>query len=672
MDKLTRLFIKRLQQDVRRRTLRNALLSGLLELKLAEHDGHLLKRFSPAFDTSQLSGHLDEDVAWVKKHFASFLIEPPNAQEASLVANASHGASVDVLPPVPDRLKLLFRRKLETAAWPVADEARRAYAVRLVAAAGEAPASGHVVTAILLARAFAQSGRTVSDWMRVLRAGTSFICIQSDVEGFERHLMRLLEHTGLLAGNRLSLIDGGAPFRDCDLGLDDRGPYRPVMHMDGRDAARLTGPSLRRRMVDAAARDLPVLLTADDPERLPEQVLLASDLRLVIMKPDRDLLVDIIEAIYGVPAMEELKRSPLRFSPRWLSVEELILAFRPTRRLADAMRIVEALARQNRQAAGETDDADDECWDDEQDGAVKPHNRQAEETGMTSNAGSDKPGPKKVVRSGGQGEGRPVTYNPEKQTPARKRDKPSGAEVIQPQRNSGTTTLHFGNYLAVETLAGYGRARDWALDLKADLQDYLADRLDWAEMSTRLLLSGPPGTGKTTFARALCNTLQVPLVVTSVATWLEGGHLNDVIRKMSKTFEEARELQPCILFVDEIDGIGKRQPAEREYADYWNTVVNRALELLDGAAKSEGVIVVGATNRPMEIDEALRRSGRLETHIEIPRPDIPALADILRFHLGEDIELLKGHQPGGSATIAPLDAESRRDHILDRNEGAQP
>lgn len=115
MDKLTRLFIKRLQQDVRRRTLRNALLNGLLEVKLAEHDGHLLKRFSPAFDTSQLSGQLDADVAWIRKHFGSFLIEPPEAQEASSVANTFHGASVAVLPPVPDRLKLLFRRKLETA-----------------------------------------------------------------------------------------------------------------------------------------------------------------------------------------------------------------------------------------------------------------------------------------------------------------------------------------------------------------------------------------------------------------------------------------------------------------------------------------------------------------------------------------------------------------------------
>lgn len=672
MDKLTRLFIKRLQQDVRRRTLRHALLNGLLELKLAEHDSHLLKRFSPAFDTSQLSGHVEADVAWLRKHFDSFLIEPPKTQEASLLASASEGRSVDVLPPVPERLKHLFQRKLENAAWPVADEARRAYAVRLVATAGEAAASGHVITAILLASAFAQSDRTVSDWMRVLRAGTSFICIQSNVEGFERHLMRLLEHTGLLPGDGLSFIDGGAPFRDCDLGLDDRGPYRPVMHMDGRDAARLTGPSLRRRMVDAAARDLPVLLTADDPERLPDQVLLASDLRLVITKPSGELIADVVEAIYGVPAREELKRSPLRFSPRWLSVEDLILACRPGRRLEDALDILAVLAKQNRQAAGEPDEADNESWDDEQDLDLKRHERQAEGTDRTSDAGSDKPAPKKVITSGGQGERPPATNTPEKQSSARKRDRPSGAEVIQPQRNPGTKALHSGSYLAVETLSGYGRARDWALDLKADLEDYLADRLDWAEMSTRLLLSGPPGTGKTTFARALCNTLQVPLIVTSVATWLEGGHLNDVIRKMSKNFEEARELQPCILFIDEIDGIGKRQPAEREYADYWNTVVNRALELLDGAAKSEGVIVVGATNRPMEIDEALRRSGRLETHIEIPRPDIPALADILRFHLGEDVELLNADQPGGSSEVAPQDAENQRDHALDRNEGVHP
>ncbi|SIR05212.1 ATPase family associated with various cellular activities (AAA) [Rhizobium sp. RU20A] len=175
-------------------------------------------------------------------------------------------------------------------------------------------------------------------------------------------------------------------------------------------------------------------------------------------------------------------------------------------------------------------------------------------------------------------------------------------------------------------------------------------------MSSKLLLSGPPGTGKTTFARALCNSLQAPLVVTSVSTWLQGGHLSDVIARMARTFAEALALAPAILFIDEIDGIGKRQPAEREYADYWNAVVNKALELLDGAVKSEGLVIVGA--RPDDIDEALKRSGRLETHIEIPKPDVAALSEIFAHHLGEDIAVLLAGASGEADTANEAQAEN--------------
>jgi len=201
----------------------------------------------------------------------------------------------------------------------------------------------------------------------------------------------------------------------------------------------------------------------------------------------------------------------------------------------------------------------------------------------------------------------------------------------------------------VETLRGFGAATAWALGLKVDLADYLGGELPWSQMSTKLLLSGPPGTGKTTFARALCNTLQIPLVVTSVSTWLQGEYLHDVLGRMADTFAEARRHAPCILFIDEIDGIGQRASASRPYADYWNACVNKLLELLDGAMKTDGVIVVGATNRPTEIDEAIRRSGRLETHIEIPRPDIPTLAGILAHHLGSDLDAVttSGTQIGG-------------------------
>src|SRR3546814_871476 len=85
-----------------------------------------------------------------------------------------------------------------------------------------------------------------------------------------------------------------------------------------------------------------------------------------------------------------------------------------------------------------------------------------------------------------------------------KRDKPSGAEVIQPEpwglgENDRPS-------LTVETLSGYGKAKTWALDLKTDLADHMAGSLAWSDMSTKLLLYGPPGTGKTSFARALCNS----------------------------------------------------------------------------------------------------------------------------------------------------------------------
>lgn len=241
----------------------------------------------------------------------------------------------------------------------------------------------------------------------------------------------------------------------------------------------------------------------------------------------------------------------------------------------------------------------------------------------------------------------------------------SGVELIEPLPSQA------GERAAptVETLHGYGDAKAWALNLKHDLALWTSGTLPWSEMSTKLLLSGPPGTGKTTFARALCNTLQVPLVATSVATWLEPSHLGDVIKRMRLTFEEARRRAPCILFVDEIDGIGRRGE-KNDHDDYWNSVVNKLLELIDGTLKSEGLIIVGATNRPGVIDPAIRRSGRLETHIEIPLPDVDALVSILAHHLGADLADLIAMRPapqpsevvGDDTRIRPASAASSITH----------
>ena len=214
-------------------------------------------------------------------------------------------------------------------------------------------------------------------------------------------------------------------------------------------------------------------------------------------------------------------------------------------------------------------------------------------------------------------------------------DHGSGSEIVQPRKLTGTDSDRFIE--RIETFSGCDEARDWALALQEDLHLWQAGDLYWEEMSTKLLLSGPPGTGKTMFARSLCNSLQLPMFTTSVSTWLEPAYLGDVVRRIKRSFAEAVAHQPAILFIDEVDGIGRRTDFTRDYADYWNALVNCLLELLDGAARTTGVIVIGATNHPAIIDPALVRSGRLSPHMKISLPDVAARMGILRHHLGKDL-----------------------------------
>jgi cell division protease FtsH len=177
-------------------------------------------------------------------------------------------------------------------------------------------------------------------------------------------------------------------------------------------------------------------------------------------------------------------------------------------------------------------------------------------------------------------------------------------------------------------------------------------------MSTKLLLSGPPGTGKTTFARAMCNTLQIPLLATSVASWLEPGYLGDVLKRISATFDAAHQHGPAILFIDEIDGVGQRDGGgSRHYDDYWVTVVNRVLELPGWGHSVGGHHHCWSTNRPEAIDPALRRSGRLETHIAIQPPDLDALEGILAFHLGNELKHVLATSHGKPMQFAATQGE---------------
>ncbi|QND19230.1 AAA family ATPase [Rhizobium leguminosarum bv. viciae] len=189
----------------------------------------------------------------------------------------------------------------------------------------------------------------------------------------------------------------------------------------------------------------------------------------------------------------------------------------------------------------------------------------------------------------------------------------------------------------VEELPGFGQAKEWALGLAEDLRDWAHGSLAWSDIDCGLLLSGPPGTGKTMFAQAVAKTCGAAFVSASCATWQAKGHLGDFLAAMKKTFSEAAAKAPCILFLDEFDAVGDRAKFSGDNANYCVQVVNGILEALDGSPRREGVVVIAATNYPDAIDPALRRPGRLDRHIKVELPDHDARKDILTLHLGTEI-----------------------------------
>ncbi|WFU00687.1 AAA family ATPase [Rhizobium sp. CB3171] len=190
---------------------------------------------------------------------------------------------------------------------------------------------------------------------------------------------------------------------------------------------------------------------------------------------------------------------------------------------------------------------------------------------------------------------------------------------------------------SLESMPGYGEARDWGLQLSDDLADWKAGRIPWSDVDTGLLLSGPSGVGKTIYARALAKTCDVELVVASAARWQSKGHLGDMQRAMFKSFDEAKKKAPAILFIDEVDSFTDRDREQSHNASYVRQVINSFLECLDGTAGREGVVVVGACNNPTVMDAAILRPGRLDHHIRLGHPDAEARVGILRLHLRGDL-----------------------------------
>lgn len=186
-------------------------------------------------------------------------------------------------------------------------------------------------------------------------------------------------------------------------------------------------------------------------------------------------------------------------------------------------------------------------------------------------------------------------------------------------------------------LHGLGPARAWGEALVADLRDYKAGRLPASALDRGALITGAPGVGKTMWARILAKEAGVHFIATSYSDWQgRDGSLGDVLKSIATVFADARRNRPCILFIDEIDSLPPRSGSDRNSL-FFRACLNGLLAEFT-AKDSDGLVVLAASNFPASaLDPALVRSGRLDRHIEIPLPDVPALIGIFRLHLGVDL-----------------------------------
>lgn len=230
-----------------------------------------------------------------------------------------------------------------------------------------------------------------------------------------------------------------------------------------------------------------------------------------------------------------------------------------------------------------------------------------------------------------------------------------------------------------ETFA-YGQAQEWGLRLVSAIEEYRRGERSWASIEDRnIVLAGDAGTGKSTFARSLAKSAGTPIVPTSVSTWFAstGGYLNDIVKAIDAVFARAAAFGgPVVILIDETDGIPNRATVDSRHRDYWVPIISHLLLQLDSAISGANnqFIVIGATNFPERLDEALVRPGRLNRIVHIRRPDVPATAGILRQHLGDalpDADLMPLAHIGHGATGAEIAGWARGARMIARQAGRE-
>ena len=176
---------------------------------------------------------------------------------------------------------------------------------------------------------------------------------------------------------------------------------------------------------------------------------------------------------------------------------------------------------------------------------------------------------------------------------------------------------------------------DEAKELLTEIVDFLHNPQKYREIGASMpkgaLLVGPPGTGKTLLAKAVAGEADVPFFSISGSEFVEM-FVGMGAAKVRDLFKQANEKAPCIVFIDEIDTIGKKRDGQIGGNDEREQTLNQLLTEMDGFDGSKGVVILAATNRPDSLDPALLRPGRFDRRIPVDLPDLQGREDILKVH----------------------------------------
>ena len=203
---------------------------------------------------------------------------------------------------------------------------------------------------------------------------------------------------------------------------------------------------------------------------------------------------------------------------------------------------------------------------------------------------------------------------------------------------------------------------DEAKENLTEIVDYLHNPNKYKEigasMPKGILLVGPPGTGKTMLAKAVAGESNVPFFSMSGSEFVEM-FVGMGASKVRDLFKQAKEKAPCIVFIDEIDAIGKKRDGQIGGNDEREQTLNQLLTEMDGFEGNTGVIILAATNRPESLDPALTRPGRFDRRVPVELPDLKGREEILKVHakkirLSDDIDFNKIARMASGASGAEL------------------